>query len=163
MTPPIAVVEVLLVLPGAGSALVIAPTTDLVMATFPKERAGAGLALNSAVRSVGGAIGIAVLGSVLSTVYRSRIGGALDVLPAGARESAGESIGGTQAAVAAVHDSIADHGASLLEVASRAFTDAMHLTAGLSTAAIVVAFAVVVRWMPRRVPRSRVSGGGAAP
>ena len=102
------------------------------------------------MRSGGGAIGIAVLGSVLSTAYRSGIGSAVDVFPAPAREAAGESIGGTQAAVAAAHASIADHGGSVLEAASRAFTDAMHLTAAFSTAAFLVALAVVLAWMPRR-------------
>jgi DHA2 family integral membrane protein (MFS transporter) len=152
----IAVVELLLIALGAGSALVIAPTTDLVMAAIPKERAGAASALNSAVRSVGGAIGIAVLGSVLSTAYRSGIGSSVDVLPTAARDAAGESIGGTQAVVAATHDSIADHGASLLEAASRAFTDAMHLTAALSTAAVFVALAVVLVWMPRRADTAEI-------
>jgi Na+/melibiose symporter-like transporter len=158
----IAVVELLLIALGAGSALVIAPTTDLVMAAIPKERAGAASALNSAVRSVGGAIGIAVLGSVLSTAYRSKVGSAVDVLPASARDAAGESIGGTQAVVAASHDGIADHGASLLEAASRAFTDAMHLTAGFSTAAVLIALAVVLVWMPRR-GATGVSRARAAP
>ena len=159
---PIAVVELLLIILGAGSALVIAPTTDLVMAT-PKERAGTGSALNSAVRSVGGAIGIAVLGSILSTAYRSRIGTAVNVLPSAARDSAGESIGGTQAVVAAAHDSIADHGTSLLEAARRAFTDAMHLTATFSTAAVLVALAIVWLWMPRRVATGEVSRTRSAP
>ena len=86
---PIALVEVVLVLLGVGTALVVAPTTDLVMASIPRQHAGAGSAFNSAVRSVGGALGIAVLGSVLSTAYRSRIDGALDVLPEGARSTAG--------------------------------------------------------------------------
>jgi hypothetical protein len=131
------------------------------MAAIPRERAGAASALNSAVRSVGGAVGIAVLGSVLSTAYRTGIGSAVDVLPTSARDSAGESIGGTQAVVAAVHDSIADHGASVLEAASRAFTDAMHLTATVSTAAVLVALAVVLVWMPRRAATGEVSSAGA--
>jgi hypothetical protein len=63
---PIAFVELLLILLGAGTAVVLAPTTELVMAAIPAVRAGAASAYNSAVRSVGGALGIAVLGSVLS-------------------------------------------------------------------------------------------------
>lgn len=147
---PIAIVELLLIVLGAGSALVIAPTTDVVMASIPRERAGAGSAFNSAVRAVGGALGIAVLGSVLSTAYRSRIGGALDGLPDAARDAAGESIGGTQAVVGATHNSFADHGASLLDASSRAFADAMHMTAGLSTAAVIAALVIVLLWMPHR-------------
>jgi EmrB/QacA subfamily drug resistance transporter len=153
---PIAMVEVLLVLLGVGTALVIAPTTDLVMASIPRQRAGAGSAFNSAVRSVGGALGIAVLGSVLSTAYRARVAGALDVLPANVRDAAGESIGGTQVVVSGVHQDMADHGAALLDASSRAFAQAMHVTAALSAAAVVVALAVVLIWMPR-TPRDQSS------
>lgn len=146
---PIAVVELLLIALGAGSALVIAPTTDVVIASIPREQAGAGSAFNSAIRAVGGALGVAVLGSVLSTVYRSRIAGALDGVPAASRDAAGESIGGTQGVVAATHNSFADHGASLLDASSHAFADAMHVAAGVSAAAVVAALVVVLVWMPR--------------
>lgn len=59
---PIALVELLLVLLGLGTGTILAPTTDLVMASVPSARAGTGSAVNSAVRNVGGALGIAVLG-----------------------------------------------------------------------------------------------------
>ena len=147
---PIVVVEVILVFLGAGSGIVITPTTDVVMARIPRERAGAGSALNSGVRSLGGALGIAVLGSVLATAYRAGIGGGLAGLPVHAQAAAGESIGATQLAVARLHDTFADHGASLLDAASTAFTDAMHVTAWLSVATVVVAFAVVVACLPHR-------------
>ena len=146
----IVVVEVILVLLGAGSGIVITPTTDVVMARIPRERAGAGSAFNSGVRSLGGALGIAVLGSVLATAYRAGIGGSLTGLPPSARSDAGESIGATQLAVARLHDTFADHGASLLEAAGTAFTSAMHVTAWLSVASVVAAFAVVMVCLPRR-------------
>ena len=151
---PIAVIEAVLVLLGAGTAFVIAPTTDLVMAAIPRWHSGAGSALNSAIRSVGGALGIAVLGSVLASAYRNRIGSALEVLPVAAREAAGESIGGTHVVVSAVHDSLRDHGVGLLDAASRAFAGAMHITAALSAVAVLVALLMVLRWMPRSVPVS---------
>ncbi|HEX6299550.1 MAG TPA: hypothetical protein VF148_03705 [Acidimicrobiia bacterium] len=145
----VAVFELLLVFLGAGSALVIAPAIDLVMTSVPSERAGVGSAFSSAILSTGRALGIAVLGSVLSTGYRSRIWGSLDTLPAGVREAAGESIGGTQLIVFGIHDQLADHGRGLLEAASSAFAGAMHITAGLSAAAAAVALLIVLVWMPR--------------
>jgi MFS transporter, DHA2 family, multidrug resistance protein len=146
---PVAVFELLLVFLGAGSALVIAPAIDLVMTSVPSERAGVGSAFSSAIRSIGGALGIAVLGSVLSTAYRSRIDGSLEALPVGVREVAGESIGGTQLIVSGIHDQLADHGRGPLEAASSAFAGAMHITAGLSAAAAAVALLIVLVWMPR--------------
>ena len=147
---PLAVVELLLILLGAGTGMVLAPTTDLVTATVPTERAGAGSAVNSAIRNLGGAVGVAVLGSVLATAYRSGIRQALEALPPGARAAAAESIGGTQAAVGAFHTELDGHGARLLEAASASFTDAMHLTAGVSSAVVFVALLVIARWMPRQ-------------
>lgn len=86
------VFEILLVLLGAGSGLVLAPTMEIVMAAIPTPRAGVASAYNSAVRSIGGALGIAVLGSVLSTAYRSRIGVSLGQIPASVREAAAEAV-----------------------------------------------------------------------
>jgi Na+/melibiose symporter-like transporter len=55
---------------GAGMASVVAPTTEVVVSTLPREQAGVGSAVSSTMRSQR-ALGIAVLGSVLSEVYRS--------------------------------------------------------------------------------------------
>ena len=149
---PIVLVEVLLVLLGLGTGTVLAPTTDLVMASVPSARAGTGSGVNSAVRNVGGALGIAVLGSVLSTAYRSRLDPTLTGLPPDARDAAGESIGGTQTVVATIHTDLVDHGAALMQSASDAFAGAMHLTAGASAAVVLVALLVVLRWMPDPAP-----------
>lgn len=71
------------------------PVTVSVMQALPREKAGSGSAVNNTFRQVGGALGIAVLGSVLSTVYRGSMEGHLGAVPAGAREAAGESIEAT--------------------------------------------------------------------
>ena len=74
---PIAAVLVLLALQGAGMANTVAPATESIMSTLPRHRAGAGSAVNTTVRQVGGALGVAVLGSILSASYRSGITPAL--------------------------------------------------------------------------------------
>nr|WP_203434102.1 MFS transporter [Jiangella asiatica] len=83
---------------GAGIANVMPPATTAVMAAVPREKAGIGSAVNNTMRQVGGALGVAVLGAVLSARYRSGVDDAVSVLPAGIRHAAAESIGSTMMA-----------------------------------------------------------------
>jgi len=141
--------ELLLFGLGVGMGVSMAPTTTVILESLPAQRAGAGSAVNSTVRQVGGALGVAVLGSLLSTVYRSRIADALSALPPALRGPAGESIGATQIITQRLGAQLPDHGAALHEAASAAFVHAMHVTAAVSGAAMLVAVAVVLIFMPR--------------
>ena len=144
---PIAFVMLLLLLQGSGMAHVIAPATESIMSTLPRERAGTGSAVNTTIRQVGGALGVAILGSILSASYRTGISPALAGLPARAREVAGESIGGTDLVAAALPDALR---APLEAAGVQAFVDAMHTTALGSALAAAIGVAVVLRWMPGR-------------
>ncbi len=62
---------------GAGMGLVMAPASNTIMATVPAHQAGAGSAVNDTVREVGGALGVAVVGSLAAAVYRSHLSAAL--------------------------------------------------------------------------------------
>lgn len=146
-TTPIWALSLVLFLQGAGMAHVMAPATESIMSTVPRERAGAGSAVNSTLRQVGGALGVAVLGSVLAASYRSGISGALTAYPARAQELAGESIGGTLLLAEQLPAAAAD---VLQRQAVSAFVDAMHLTALCSSLVALVGAAVVVRWLPGR-------------
>jgi EmrB/QacA subfamily drug resistance transporter len=81
---------------GMGMALAMAPATESVMGALPRDKAGVGSAMNDTTRQVGGALGVAIIGSVFSTQYgpaiTSRLSGAN--LPAPAVEAARNSIGG---------------------------------------------------------------------
>lgn len=151
---PIAFVMLLLLLQGSGMAHIIAPATESIMSTLPRERAGAGSAVNTTLRQVGGALGVAILGSILSATYRSGIAPALAGLPAAARETAGESIGGTDLVAAQLP--AAARGP--LEAAGvQAFVDAMHATALGSALVAAIGVAVVVRWLPGRAAAVRAA------
>ena len=145
-------VLLLLFLQGTGMAHVVAPATESIMSTLPRERAGAGSAVNTTVRQVGGALGVAILGSILSATYRSSVTPALSALPPGLRDLAGESIGSTQIAAAALPPAAR---AELEVAAVDAFVEGMHAAA---TGSAIVAFLgalVVLRWLPgRRLPSS---------
>ena len=62
-----------LVLLGAGMSLTAAPATGSIMSAVPPAKAGVGSAVNDTTREVGGALGIAVLGSIASAAYRSSV------------------------------------------------------------------------------------------
>ncbi|QXJ25204.1 MFS transporter [Actinomadura graeca] len=129
---------------GAGMANVMPPATESVMSALPREKAGAGSAINNTARQVAVAMGVAVLGSVIASVYRGDLRGDLAALPAGAREAAGESIAGAHAVASRAG------GQTLIDHADAAFVHAMHTA---SIAAAVVAFLgalVVLKWMPAR-------------
>ncbi|HEV7657427.1 MAG TPA: MFS transporter [Mycobacteriales bacterium] len=146
---PIWVLAAVYFVMGAGMANVVAPTTEAVMSSLPRERAGVGSAVSNTVRQVGGALGVAVLGSVLSQVYRGGIEGHLSVLPAGVRDAAGESLAATYAAAA----NAGPAGAGLLGPADGAFVHAMHWAAGGSAVAALLGMIAVLRWLPGHVAR----------
>ncbi|MGP3924145.1 MFS transporter [Streptomyces sp. 8N616] len=145
---PIWVLEVLFFLQGAGMAHIMPPVTTSIMQSLPREKAGSGSALNNTFRQVGGALGVAVLGSLLSTGYRDGIRDELAVLPPGARHDAGESIEATLAAA----ERIGPAGKALVQPANEAFIHAMHVTVLFGAGVAVIGALVVAVFMPGRRP-----------
>ncbi|HUY51057.1 MAG TPA: MFS transporter [Streptosporangiaceae bacterium] len=72
--PPLALAVAIM---GAGMGLVMAPASTTIMTTVPAHQAGVGGAINDTIREVGGALGIAIVGSLSAAVYRSRLGSTL--------------------------------------------------------------------------------------
>jgi len=141
-------VELLLIVAGVGMASTIAPATTAILSTLPQEKAGAGAAVNTITRQVGGVLGVAILSGVLSAAYRTNAGAAVELLPAGTRGAAGGSIGATLATAQATGGSALV--TQVRPAANAAFLAAMHL-ASLGAALIVAAGAVIVAlWMPGR-------------
>ena len=68
-------VAVVLVLIGVGMGLAMAPATESIMGSVPPEKAGVGSAMNDTTREIGGALGVAILGSITAAVYSSTIAG----------------------------------------------------------------------------------------
>ncbi|WP_030222092.1 MFS transporter [Streptomyces bikiniensis] len=150
---PVWVLEVVFFLQGAGMAHIMPPVTVAIMQALPREKAGSGSAINNTFRQVGGALGVAVLGSVLSSVYRGEIEGHLGGVPAALRSLAGESVEGTLA----VAEKLGPAGRDLVAPAHQAFLDAMHVTAIASAAIALVGAAVVAAFLPGRAPADPVA------
>jgi len=130
------VIVVALVLLAAGMASTIAPATGAIMSSVPINKAGVGSAVNDTTREMGGALGIAILGSIVSSSYR----GNFDTtgLPPEAAELAGESMGGA----IRVGRSIGD--VDLVSRAGAVFTDAVNLAFGTSAVIAVIAGSLVL-------------------
>ncbi len=73
-TMPQWVIEVQLAGMGVGMGLTMTPATNAIMSAVPREKAGAGSAVNNTVRQVAGALGVAILGSLLAVSFRSHLG-----------------------------------------------------------------------------------------
>src|SRR5262249_34212507 len=81
---------------GAGMALSGSPATTAIVASLPREKQGVASAMNDVSRELGGALGIAVLGSILNTAYRSGVSGHTAQLPAALAAKAKGSLGAAQ-------------------------------------------------------------------
>ena len=149
-TTPIWVLGVIFFVQGAGMGGVMPSATEAVMSVVPRERAGSGSALTNTARQVGGALGVAVLGSIVAQVYRGQLSPHLAGLPAAARSTTTGSITATQA----VASRLGSAGVSLDRFADAAFVHAMHVTTVASAAITLVGALVVLVWMPGRAAAS---------
>ncbi|MGP4013058.1 MFS transporter [Streptomyces sp. 4N124] len=112
---------------GVGSAIVLTMVTDLVVAAAPPENAGSVSALTQTHQELGGALGIAVLGTIGASVYRGSFDDHIGSgIPAAALEPARETLGGAAESAARLTGAPA---ADILSTAHGAFVDAMHATA----------------------------------
>ena len=126
---------------------VMAPATDSVMAAVPRAKAGVGSAMNDVNRMVAGALGVAVIGSLASSAYTTRVEEATAALPPGAAEVANESVGGASAVAARLPDGLGD---ALVATAGGAFTDAMGIALTVGAVVLFLAALAVRRLLPDR-------------
>jgi len=142
-------IAVVLVVLAIGMGLVMAPATESVMGSLPLAKAGVGSAVNDTTRQVGGALGVAVIGSVLSSVYGSRVVSLFASHHTGAKNVAAAKSGlGEALAYAAKVGGTTGH--ELIAGADSAFVSAMH--GGAIVAAIASGLGVVVaaKFLPAR-------------
>ncbi len=132
---------------AVGLANVMAPGTGAVMAAVPQEKAGVGSATNDLFRQLGGAFGVAVIGSIINTVYRDQMTGALGGLPPAAADAASDSVGAAMAIAGQVGGAAGD---ALAGVAGAGFTDALGIAAVFASLVAVGTAIFVFRAMPAR-------------
>ena len=121
---------------GFGMGMAMAPATESVMGSLPVEKASVGSAVNDTTRTTGGALGVAILGSLLASQYRGDMDGAVSGLPHDAAATASDTLSGGLAVAHRLGDS------GLAEAAQSAFLNGMHVAA-IAAAAVALAGAIV--------------------
>jgi EmrB/QacA subfamily drug resistance transporter len=137
---------------GVGAGLVIPSATGTIMAALPQEHTGVGAATNGACLQLGGALGVAVVGSLLSTRYDDRLSSAIAPypVPPGVRDTILGSLGGALGVARQIGGST---GTALAHEARSAFVSGMDL--GMATAAGVAGCGVLLALLLFPVTRRR--------
>jgi hypothetical protein len=142
-----AIVAAAQLLLGFGMGNAMAPATEAIMGSLPIAKASVGSAVNDATRTTGGALGVAILGSLLSSGYRADMDHAATGLPHAAAAAAQDSLAGGLHVAAQLGGPA---GARLAQTAQEAFVSGMHV-ALVAGAVVALAGAIVAaRWLPAR-------------
>ncbi len=146
---------------AAGIGLAMTPATDAIISALPAAQFGVGSAVNDTTREVGGALGIAILGSLFAGAYAASMEDVARLLPPEVAEIVTDSLAGA----AAVAEQIGGaNGAQLLAIAQQAFVDAMGWTSVIGALVALGGAAIAFIWLPgtrRTVVEPRTSGAPA--
>src|SRR4051812_10551608 len=118
-----------------------APSTGAIMRSLPLHKAGVGSAVNDTTRELGGALGVAVLGSLVASQYRSSMQSAAGGLPAKATHSLADALQSAASTGGA-------RAAEIVHAARSAFVDAFTSTLWVAAIVAVVASGIVA-WLLR--------------
>ena len=147
-----------LLLFGLGAGIAMPAATDLIMATLPPARAGVGSAVNDTVRELGGALGVAVIGSIAATNYRASMQSELtrdSDITDHVRRLLTDNVG------SAVHTSgsLGVNGAEIASIARTAFVNSMSASLWVAGALAATATVIAVIHLPRREPHVHAASG----
>src|SRR5215468_1729687 len=144
-------------------SLALAPVdtlaTDLAVGAAPPERAGAASALTETSAEFGGALGIAILGVIGTSIYRSQLTNTASpgILPTTAA-AARDTLGGAVAAAGRLPDQL---GQELLQAARQAFTQGLHVVFAISAAAVIGAAILAAIQLRHLRPSAQLTGGSS--
>ncbi|HYH11980.1 MAG TPA: MFS transporter, partial [Thermomicrobiales bacterium] len=136
---------------------VMAPSTEAVMGALPPAKAGVGSAMNDLVRQVAGAFGVAIIGSIVNSVYAGQMEDSVATLPPQAAEPARDSVG---AAIRVADTLDGPGGVALAEVARTAFVDSLGLSSLVAAGAVLAGALLVRRFFPAEPAMADVGSKG---
>jgi nitrate/nitrite transporter NarK len=131
---------------SSGMALTFPSMTASIMSAVPLTKAGVGSAMNDTTRELGGALGVAVLGSLVASRYDSHISTAISSLPADVKSQANGSLAGALQVAGRVGG---DAGGRVAQVAREAYVSGFHLATTIAGVVLLVASVIVYRLLPR--------------
>lgn len=145
---------------GLGMGLTQTPSTEAITSALPRERQGVASALNDVTREFGTALGVALLGAVLTAGYRNAINGRLDTIPADTADTAREGI----ANAIATADTAGTQAPALVRAAQESFVDGWQQAMWAGVAVMTILFVYVLALGPRRtVPTTPAAVKGSPP
>jgi EmrB/QacA subfamily drug resistance transporter len=144
---------------GLGIGLAMTPATEAIMGALPKEKAGAGSAMNDVLRELGGTLGVAVLGSLLANQYRDGMEGSVSSVP---DPVAAASLDSVDAAHVAAVQLGGDAAPSLIASADSAFVTAMGSTTNIAAAVAMAGALVALVFLPARQKRGAATDDALA-
>jgi len=145
---------------AVGMGLVMAPATESIMGSLPRNKAGVGSAMNDTTRQMGGALGVAIIGSVLASAYRPAVTTSLTALnaPSDVVSAARDSIGGAVDAAASLSEPLRTN---VIDAARTAFVDSFHGSLLVATGVLLVAAIVAFGLLPAHAGDAREPVEGA--
>ena len=142
----------ILFLQGVAVGLVMPPVTTAIQSSVPRDRSGEASAISNTFRQVGGALGVAVLGAILASAYRSGITPHLNAVPQlASRPGLVKSVSASITATLAFVQHVGPRADALIAPAVGAFIHGMHEVAFASVAICAVGAVVAGIWMPTRL------------
>jgi EmrB/QacA subfamily drug resistance transporter len=142
-TIPYTIIVIQMLMMGSGIGLISTPATESILSVLPPAKAGVGSAVNDATRETGGTLGVAVIGSVYTSLYISQLAAGAHDLPRSALGIAKSSVGAGYAVASRAPAPFRDH---LLADVQGAFLTGLHagcyVAAGVCAMGLVIAFAL---------------------
>jgi EmrB/QacA subfamily drug resistance transporter len=130
-----------------GMGWVMAPSTAAVMGAVPQDKSGVASAMNDVSRQVSGALGVAVIGSLITSLYSSRVGDDTAALAPDVARTAEESVGGAVNVAAGLPDA---QGSALVDAAATAYTSALGISFLIAAVAAALGAVIAARFLPAR-------------
>ncbi len=134
---------------GLGTGLVFAPAAESVMGAVEEAKASVSSAMNDVSQMLAGALSIAIVGSIMYSIYTAKLGDAVASLPQGLADAAKDSVG---AAVDVASQLPGEEGLALETAAKAAFTDALGIAVILGAGLSLIGALVLAKFMPGGSP-----------
>jgi DHA2 family multidrug resistance protein-like MFS transporter len=140
-------VAITLFLVGGGMGFAMGPLTVIMIRALPRSKQGVASAINSTARELGGALGVAILGSLSAPVYAAGVRPATALLPADAGKAVHDSLAGAGVVAGYLPG---PQGEALLQIARSAFVDGMGVAVAVGAVVALAGAVVAFAFLPGR-------------